>query len=147
MRGNVKTDERFAMELSALASGYTPTLSVTGTVPVKVIPERGEGMLFWDQSQRIALAGDWKDDQSETFSIPLGTWGQLDVSRPELRFLISGTPDESSAELTAGATKLAWQSKTNNSPRPKLEDLQLAGAEGGAVLSSPPLRLSKIFRL
>jgi len=29
----------------------------------------------------------------------------------------------------------------------RLEDLQLAGREGGAVLGSPPLRLSEIFRL
>src|SRR5262249_7665197 len=29
----------------------------------------------------------------------------------------------------------------------RLEDLQLAGAGDGAVLSSPPLRLSKILRL
>jgi hypothetical protein len=110
----------------ALASGYTPTLSVTGTVPAKVIPDRGEGMLVWDKSQSIALAGDWKDDQSETFSIPLGTWGQLDVSQPEVQFRVSGTPDEPSAELTAGAAKLAWLSKTNNSPRPRLEGLRLA---------------------
>jgi translocation and assembly module TamB len=126
LRGDLKTDELLRIELSALASGYTPTLSVTGTVPVKVIPDRGEGMLVWDKSQSVALSGNWKDGQSETFSIPLGTWGQLDVSRPELNFQVSGTPDEPSAELTAGAAKLDWQSKTNNALRPKLEDFQLA---------------------
>ncbi len=126
LRGTAKTGERLSIDLLALASGYTPMLSVTGTVPVKVIPARGEGMLVWDQSQNITLTGDWKDDQAEGFSIPLGTLGQLEVSRPALQFRVSGTPDEPSVELTAAAAKLAWQSKTNDAPRPKLEDLQLA---------------------
>ena len=43
-----------------------------------------------------------------------------------LRLRISGTPDKPSAELTAGVTKLAWQSKTTPSPLPKLENVQLA---------------------
>lgn len=126
LRGKVQTDEFLTIELSGLANGYTPTLSVTGTIPLKVLPDRGEGMLAWDKSQNIALSGKWNSGQSEAFSIPLGMWGQLEVAGPELNFRVSGTPDEPSAELTAGATKLAWQSKTNNSPRPRLEDLQLA---------------------
>ncbi|MEO8428405.1 MAG: translocation/assembly module TamB domain-containing protein [Verrucomicrobiota bacterium] len=125
LRGAVQTDEFLKLELSALASGYTPTLSVTGTVPVKVIPERRQEMLVWDKSQSIALAGDWKDDQTDTYSLPLGSWGRLDVLRPEVQFRVSGTPDEPSAELTMTAAKLAWPSKTNDSPRPRLEDLQL----------------------
>jgi hypothetical protein len=126
LRGTVQTDELVKMQMLVLASGHTPTLSVTGTVPAKVIPGRGEGMLVWDESQRIALAGDWKDDQAEGFPIPLGTRDRLDVSRPELSFRVAGTRSEPSAELTAGATKLTWQSKTNNAPLPRLEDLKLA---------------------
>lgn len=126
LRGAMQTDEFLKIELSAFASGYGPTLSVTGTVPVKVIPERREKMLVWDKSRSIALAGDWNDDQSEAFSIPMETWGQLDVSRPKLHFRVSGTHDQPSAELTAGVAKLAWQSKTHHAPRPKLEDAKLA---------------------
>ena len=83
-------------------------------------------MLVWDKAQTIALAGAWNEGQPEALAVPLGTWGELEVSRPELRFRVSGTPEVPSAELTAGATKLVWQSKTNNAPRPKLEDMQLA---------------------
>jgi translocation and assembly module TamB len=126
LRGAVQADEQLKIDLSALASGYAPTLVVTGTVPVKFIPERSEGMFAWDKSQKIALAGNWKDDQSEEFSIPLGKPGRLDVSRPELNFQISGTPDEPFADLTAGAAKFVWQPKTNNSPRPTMGDFQLA---------------------
>ena len=126
LRGQVKTDERLQLELAALASGDTPTLSVTGTMPIKVFPDRGQAMLVWDKSQSIALAGNWSDDQSQAFSIPLGGGGQLKVSQPKLSFQVSGTPDEPTAVLTAAVAKLAWQSKTNLSLRPKLEDLQLA---------------------
>lgn len=126
LRGAVQTDELLKLQLSALASGYAPTLSVTGAIPVTVFPDRGEEMLVWDKSQSIALAGNWKDDQAETISIPLGMSDRLQVSRPELRFQVSGTPDEPSAEVTAGAAMVDWQSNTTNAPRPKLKDLQLA---------------------
>lgn len=126
LRGTAKTGERLSIDLLALASGYAPTLLVTGTVPVKVIPDRGEGMLVWDKSQDIALTGEWKDDQAEGFSIPLGTLGQLEVARPAMQFRVSGRPDEPSVGLTASAAKLAWQSKTNNALHPKLDDLQFA---------------------
>jgi len=126
LRGVVRTDELLKINLSATASGYTPTLLVTGTIPVKVFPDRGEGMLVWDKSQSIALAGNWKDNQAERFSIPMGMRGRLDVSRPELNFQVSGTSDAPSIELTAGAAMLDWQSKTNHAPRPKLEDLHFA---------------------
>lgn len=125
LRGNAKTDELLVIEQLALANGYTPTLSVTGTVPVQIIPGRREGMFIWDPSQPIALAAAWNEGQPEVLAVPLGTWGELEVSRPELRCRVSGTPDEPSAELTVGATKLAWQSKTNSSLRPRLEDMQL----------------------
>ncbi len=124
LRGAVQADEQLKIDFSALVSGYAPTLVVTGTVPVKVIPERSEGMFAWDKSQKIALTGNWKDDQSQELSIPLGTRGRLNVSRPELNFKISGTPDSPIADLTANAAKFVWQSKTNNAPRPTLEDFQ-----------------------
>ena len=126
LRGTVDSGELLKLDLLARASGYAPMLSVTGTVPVKVFLDRGEGLVLWDKSQSIALAGNFKDSQPEAFTIPLGTWGQLDVLRPELDFKVSGTPAEPVAALTAGAAKLTWQSKTNKTPRPKLEDLKLA---------------------
>ncbi len=125
LRGTVQSDEQLKIDVSALASGYAPTLVVTGTVPVRFIPEHSEGMFAWDKSWLIALAGNWKDE-SEEFSIPLGARGRLDVSRPELNFKISGTPDEPFADLTAGAAKFVWLPKTNNAPHPTMEDFQLA---------------------
>lgn len=125
LRGNIKTEELLVIEQLTLANGYTPTLSVTGTVPVKIILGRGEKLLVWDQAQTIDLAGTRNDAQPEALAVPLGTWDGLAVSRPELRFRVSGTPEAPAAELTAGASKLVWQSKTNNSSPPKLEDLQL----------------------
>ena len=126
LRGSVKTGEFLLLETLTLANGYTPTLSVTGAVPVKIILGRNEDMLVWDKSRPIALAGSWNDDQPEILTVPLGTLGELAIARPELRFQVSGNPDEPSAELTAGAAKLAWQSGTNISPRPKLEEVEFA---------------------
>jgi translocation and assembly module TamB len=125
LRGNVQAGDLLMLDLSAVAGGYTPTLSVTGTIPITVIPDRGAGWLVWDKSQRVALTGSWKDDQAEIFSIPLGAWGQVEVLRPEVQFTASGSFEEPSVELTANAAKLDWQSPTNDAPRPKLEDLQL----------------------
>lgn len=125
LRGTVKTDESLTVEQLTLANDYTPTLSVTGSVPVKVTLEGGAGNLVWNRSRSIALAGDWNDDQAGSLSVPLGTRGHVEVSQPELRVRISGTPAAPAAELTVGAKKLAWFSQTNHSPLPKLEDVQL----------------------
>jgi translocation and assembly module TamB len=126
LRGNLKMGEVLAIDQLALNSGYTPTLSVTGTVPIKVIPPRGEELLAWDKSQQIALAADWLEARPHLLSVPLGTRAQLEISQPDMRLRVSGTPDKPSAELTATVTKLAWQSKTTNSPLPRLENMQLA---------------------
>ena len=126
LRGRVRTDTILSIEQLTLTNGYTPTLSVTGTVPVQVLPSRGEGMVVWNEAQSIALAGDWMDSQSEALSVPLGSWGQLGVSRPELRFRISGTTKAPTAEFTAMASKLVLPANTNHVPWPKVEDLQLA---------------------
>ena len=128
LRGNVKTGDLLVVEQLALANGYTPTLAVTGSVPLKIILGRRAGLLVWDQAQSIALAGTWRDAQPEALAVPLGTWGELALSRPEFRFHISGTPEAPSAELAARATQLAWQSRTNNTPSPRLDDLQLVVA-------------------
>lgn len=126
LRGAVTTDEFLKIDLSALAGGSTSALSMTGTIPVKVMPARDAGMLVWDKSQTIAVAGNWTAEPTKKFSIPLGTGDQLDVSRPVLSFQVAGTPAEPTASLTVAATELAWLSKTNQASYPKLADLQLA---------------------
>jgi translocation and assembly module TamB len=127
LRANLKTGEVFTIDQLTLASNYAPALSVTGSVPVKIIlPQRAEDLLAWDKSQQIVLAVDWKEGRPESLLVPLGTWGRLEISQPDLRLRISGTPDKPSAELTAGVTKLSWQSKTTPSPLPKLENVQVA---------------------
>jgi translocation and assembly module TamB len=126
LRGKAQTEEQLALELTALASGFTPTLSVTGMIPVQVRLDRGAEGLVWNESQSIALVGNWKDAQTETFSIPLGRPGQLEVLRPAGQLRISGTLEAPSAELTASVAQLVWRSQTNHTLRPKLEDLQLA---------------------
>jgi translocation and assembly module TamB len=128
LRGKVQTEEQLALKLTALASGFTPTLVVTGMIPVQVRLDRGTEWLSWNESQSIALVGSWKDTQTETFSIPLGPPGQLEVLRPEGQVRFSGTLEAPSAELTATVAKLVWQSQTNRAVRPKLEDVQLAVA-------------------
>jgi translocation and assembly module TamB len=125
LRGHVQTEEQLALELTALASGFTPTLVVTGMIPVQVRLDRGATWLDWNESQSIALVGYWKDTQTETFSIPLGTPGQLEVLRPEGQVRLSGTLEAPTAELTATVAKLTWQTQTNRALRPKLEDVQL----------------------
>jgi hypothetical protein len=155
--------ERFALS-SALATGetlslkqfsvenrYTPTLSVTGSLPCELIPGRAEGWLVWDESAAIAMAGTWEDSQAQRLSLPLGRRGELEVSKPKLRLLVSGTPENPSAALKVAAATTAWRTSTNQSPRLKLEDLhfdleivpheiKLAGF--GAQLDGQPIQAS-----
>jgi len=126
LRGNVKTGETIVIEQLALASRYAPTLSAAGTLPARIIPERGEVMLVWDHAQNIALTAEWKNGPPKAVSVPLGTQGHLEISKPDLLLQVSGTPDKPTAELKVAATKLAWQLKTNHTPLPALEDVQLA---------------------
>jgi len=126
LRGNVKLGENLTVEQLTLATGYAPTLSVTGTLPVKVLLERGAEMLVWDKAKSIALAATWKDGRPEGISVPLGSRGQLVVSQPDLLLRVSGTPDQPSAELALGAAKLDWQSPTNDVPLPRVTDVQIA---------------------
>ncbi len=134
LRGNVTTQDHLSLGLKAIEVGDTPTLSVSGTIPLSILPSRREGRVVWDKSQTLALAGDWKDDQSQETTIPLGSWGQLTVTRPEVRFRVSGTPDEPSAELTAVAAQIIRQSSTNGAPWPRMEALRLAvGVRSEAV--------------
>jgi translocation and assembly module TamB len=125
VRGSAQTDEQLAVELTALARGFTPTLVVTGMIPVQVRLDRGADWLGWNASQNIALVGSWQDTQTETFSIPLGAPGQLEVLRPAGQIRLSGTPEAPSVELTATVAQLIWQTQTN-ALRPRLEDVHLA---------------------
>lgn len=128
LRGSVQTEEQLALDLTALASGFAPTLTVTGMIPVQVRLDRGAAWLGWNESQSIALVGNWNDAQTETFAIPLGAPGQLEVLRPAGQLRLSGTSEAPTAELTATVAKLTWQAPTNHALRPKLEEVQLAVA-------------------
>ena len=122
---SAKTEAALTIEQLTLANDYTPTLSVTGNLPVQILPARGAGIIVWDQARSIAVAGDWRSDQAEPLAIPLGRAGKLEIARPEFHVRIAGTRDQPAAELSLGAKTLAWFSGTTNSPLPKMEDLEL----------------------
>lgn len=125
LAGTVQADDFLTVELAARASGYPPTLSVTGAIPLKVFPERGKKMFVWDRAREFALKGNWRDEQAGEISTPLGALGELEIANPRINFLISGTAEAPTASLTAKATRLSWQSRTNAALRPRLEDFNL----------------------
>lgn len=119
------TGETLSVNEFSLEDRYTPTLSVTGNVPCQLLPGRAEGWLVWDAAAAIALAGNWEDRQSQRILLPLGTREELEVSKPQLQLQVSGTPEHPLGSLTVTAGTIGWLADTNQSPRPRLEDLRL----------------------
>jgi hypothetical protein len=103
-------------------TGYVPTLSVTGSVPARIIPGRSPGWLAWNAEQRMELVGSWDDTQLRDFSLPLGRGAGFTISRPELQFQIQGTPESPKGSLTLAAHRVSWQSASNRFAVPPLED-------------------------
>ena len=103
-------------------TGYVPTLSVTGSIPTKIIPGRLPGWLAWNAEQRMELVGSWEDSQLRDFSLPLGRGTALTINRPGLQFQIRGTPESPEGSLNLSAHRISWQSTSNQLSLPPMED-------------------------
>ena len=117
--------KNFSVKRLSLETGCTPALSVTGSVPVEIVPARKEGWLLWHKSETLALTGNWQNQETKRMALPLGTRGKLEVSRPQMHFEVSGTPEKPLASLDASAADIVWQSGTNLAHPMKLTDLKL----------------------
>jgi translocation and assembly module TamB len=125
VRGAVQTDEAVSVNQLSVATGYTPTLSVTGTVPVRIVPAGREGWLEWNEAGTIAMAGDWEEQESEEFQFPLKKRGEIRVMNPQMRIRVSGTPEKPFASLSVAVGTIVWQPPTNSALRFNVEDLKV----------------------
>lgn len=121
----VATGEKVSIDHLSLKSGYVPMLSVTGNIPVKIVPGRPDNWLAWNESERIALAGDCVDTRDQRFSLSLGQRGEMEILKPELHFRVTGSADKTFAAVQANAFLITWQTRASNSPNPRLENLRL----------------------
>lgn len=126
LEGQMASGELLTITQLSVASGFTPALTINGTLPIQVIPGRAEGMLNWNAAKPIALAGQWNEQPTEEFSFPLPGQGELKVSKPGLQVQVAGTAEKPLAALKLSAARIDWHTSTNELIRPTLENFQLA---------------------
>ncbi len=126
LSGSLKLGDVLTIEQAMLSRGFGPALSVTGTVPVKVVPpDRATEFIVWNQAQPIALAANWAEASPRPVLVPLGTRGTLEISQPHISLRIAGTRLQPKAEVVADLASVAWQTTATNVPWPKLGDVRL----------------------
>jgi translocation and assembly module TamB len=122
---DVGIDEAMAVRQLYVETGFVPTLSVTGSIPVKIIPTRTDGWLAWDDAKRLALMGRWENQNSGDLNFPLGERGEVRIARPELNFQITGTPRAPEGTLDLTAQTISWPAISNRLALPTIKDFQL----------------------
>ncbi|HEX5221535.1 MAG TPA: translocation/assembly module TamB domain-containing protein [Verrucomicrobiae bacterium] len=122
LQADVAAGEVLAVRQLRVQTGYVPTLSVTGSIPAKIIPGRSPGWLAWNAEQRMELVGTWEDSQLRDFSVPLRPGAGFTINRPELQFQVRGTPESPEGSLNLSAHRISWQSTSNQLTLPPLED-------------------------
>ncbi len=126
LNGRLRFGDVLTIEHAILSRGFAPGLSVTGTVPVKVIlPARRMEFFRWEEAQPIALAARWEEASTRPVTVPLGTRGALEISQPHISLHIAGTRLQPKAEVVAGLASVAWQTTATNALWPTLGDVRL----------------------
>lgn len=125
LQAAVAAHEVLSISQLRVETGYVPTLSVTGSVPVRILPGRPDGWLVWDADQRISLTGHWDDSELRDFSVPLGKESRFSINQPELEFRIEGRPEAPEGSLRLAAHRIEWQSASNKLSIPPMENFQL----------------------
>ena len=118
LRGDLTAEELLSVSLLTFESDYTPTLSVTGTIPFQITPSQSGQWLAWNSTEKISLTGRWKNRHLKQFTVPLGARRKLDVAEPDLLLRIFGTPEAPQASLDAAAAGVTWVSPDARLPRP-----------------------------
>ena len=108
----------------SLANPFAPALVANGDIPVQVVPGRTNGWLVADDRRAIHFEADWQA-VGRKFFLPLGLWGKLEISNPQLQARASGTLAEPGARLVMNAASIDWQGETNMPARPRLDDLDV----------------------
>ncbi len=151
LRGDLTTGDTLCVRQLSIGNYFAPSLSVTGCVPVKLVPGRAKGWFDADQSQPIALNGDWSDDAARPFSLPLAQHGELKILKPECHLHLAGSLAEPLATVQADAARMTWQPADTNAPASQLADFHLNLAAGknritlgtlAAKLDGQPLQAS-----
>lgn len=125
LKGELMAGDMLSIQQLTVDSTHSLGLSVTGNVPVRLVPGRIEGWLDWDKSQAIALNATLADDGTQPFTVPMATHGEVLISKPELSLRLSGTVDEPAASVQAAVALVTWQPAGTNALRSQLENLQL----------------------
>lgn len=127
LRSSWSTGRRISLNQCSIELNNLSALSITGNVPVALMPGRVGKMLNWDESQEIALTGAWLNPQGEPFFIPLPNHGELGFFDPHLDFQIAGTITKPFGRLEASAAKITWLSSAKVfSEKPELSDFHLS---------------------
>ena len=124
LEADVAVDEVLLVRRLRVETGYVPTLSVTGSIPARIVPGRLPGLLDWNAEQRMEFVGSWEDSQLRDFSLPLGRGAGFTINRPELQFQIKGTPESPEGSLNLSAHRISWRAHSNQLSLPPMEDFQ-----------------------
>ena len=124
-RGELAADDQLAIKRLSVETLYSPTVLLTGSVPVKFIPGGSGRGLAWNATQPMTLTGSWEDSGSNDLSLLMGKGGKLEIAKPQFHFQIAGTPDAPSASLKLAAARISWQFSNQPLLLPALADLQI----------------------
>ena len=125
LRGELATGEKIFVKQLSVENDYTPALSITGNVPLMLVPGRAGGIFEWDKAKAIALAGTLVENGPQPFTLPIATYGTLTIQKPEFNFHLSGTLDEPSASVRVGVETMSWQPAATNLLNSQVEDFCL----------------------
>lgn len=123
--GKAQSGDAVTLERLLVQVEQSPALSVVGTIPVALQPVAGGKLWRPAAGQPLDLRAELKTEES--FALPLGRSGELRVARPELRVRGGGTLESPSASVSLEVAAVEWRSATNDTTRPRLEQVRIAG--------------------
>lgn len=107
-------------------SDFAPALTLTGTLPLQIIPSAGKNWLVMDKEKPVALEARSDTGTNETW-LPFGSAGKLVLNQAHLLAQAKGTPAKPVVGVNLKVGRLRWQAQTNNLLPPRADDLNLCG--------------------